>query len=151
MAEKEITGRVDLSSSLTGFIKYVPVLIGVPGVVIILVSGDREIAIIPIMFLLIGFVINFFIAAVSVDKNYIYIKHWVKENKYPIESLQKVGDFTLAKGWTIIDIKTNASTTRTFLIIGDFGNPFFPDYSKDVSEFLIKLKSAKTTKTKDLL
>lgn len=82
---------------------------------------------------------NIFIVDASVDKNFIYIRQWMKVVKYPLECLVKIGDFK--KGITIIDIKTNVSTTRTYLIINDFNISFFTDDIKDVSDFLIKLKT----------
>lgn len=140
MTEKEITGKVHLSSSLTGFIKYFPVIIGVFGTTILIATGESESAIIPLAFLLLGLGTNFFIVDAAVDKDFIYIKQWTKEKKHSIDSIDKVGDF--GKGMTIIDIKTGASTTKTFLIINDFDPSLFTDNSKDISSFILKIKAA---------
>jgi hypothetical protein len=139
MAEKSTIGKVHLSSSFTGFIKYFPIIIGLIGISIQIVTGHSEQAIIPLAFVLIGISINFFIVDASVDVNYIYIKQWIKVKKYPIDSLDKVGDFK--KGYTLIDIKTDSLTTKTFLIINDFDNSFLAHEYKDISTFLIKLKT----------
>jgi hypothetical protein len=120
--------------------KFLPILIGVIGTALNLAAGDPESAIIPLVILLLGLVINLFIVEATVDKDFIYLKQWVKESKYSIDNLDKVGDFW--KGMTIIDIKTNVSTTRTFLIINDFDPSFFKHDSKDISTFLLKLKAA---------
>lgn len=132
-----IKNRIYISSAQTGLIKYAPIFILPIWIVTEVFSKNFGGATIPTAILLVNVVVNFFVVEASADNEAIYIKQWLKEKRYLLSKLDKVGE--LKEGVTRVTLLDKNDGKMHFLIL-NIRDSFVAQNSANVYELLLKLK-----------